>query len=163
MRLVVIGAFSLDTLQDQVIKCFSEVPSLPRTIPVGGQGADEGLTQDATPPSSSQPTKCVFSWDDTYESPMKHLGMPLTQQCLYDRVFYVPPVKDRHVLIVTWQIPSQVNSWRSKPCDYLGHLLGHEAQGSILASLKTKSWATGCCAGVGSDGLEVRNTGLISS
>jgi secreted Zn-dependent insulinase-like peptidase len=33
-------------------------------------------------------------------------------------------------------------------------LLGHEAQGSLLSSLKEKTWVTACYAGVGGEGLE---------
>lgn len=34
-----------------------------------------------------------------------------------------------------------------KPCDYLGHLLGHEGEGSLLTLLRHKRWATGVSAG----------------
>ena len=160
MRLAVIGAFPLDVLQEKVIASFSNVPSLPReTTPesLTNTTDQEDKTDNAVATSNGiQPTTpTVFSWDDVQSSPMADIGMPLTRQCLYDRVFYVAPVRDRHLISVTWQIPAQTRSWRTKPCDYIAHLLGHEAQGSLLASLKSKSWATGCCAGVGSEGYEV--------
>ena len=145
MRLVVVGAFSLDTLQEKVVSSFTEIPMFPRAVET-----QVGLDQSA-------PVVPSTSWDDQYSSPMKNVGLPFTQQCLFDRVFLVPPVKDRHVLSVTWQIPSQTDAWRTKPCDYLAHLIGHEAEGSFLASLKSRSWATACCAGVGSEGYEVRD------
>jgi hypothetical protein len=44
--------------------------------------------------------------------------------------------------------------WKSKPADYLGHLLGHEAVGSILSYLRAQSWAVGCMAGLGDEGSE---------
>lgn len=125
MRLVVIGAYELDTLQEYVVNSFSDVPCK-------GSG---------------------FSFDQPYISPMKDVGMPFDDSSL-GKVFYIVPVGDRHGLSVTWQIPSQVEYWQSKPCEYLGHLIGHEAEGSFLASLKKKSWATACCAGVGSEGHE---------
>ena len=125
MRLVVIGAYPLETLQDFVAKSFSDVPC---------KGSD-------------------FSFDQTYRSPMRDLGMPFTSSSL-SKVFYIAPVGDRHGITISWQIPSQVDFWKSKPCEYLGHLIGHEAEGSFLASLKEKSWATACCAGVGDEGYE---------
>jgi nardilysin len=130
MRLVVVGAYSLDVLQKHAVKSFSDIPS-------------KGLNASWDVISSPSPT------------PMKDLGMPFTKACL-GNIFYIAPVKDRHSLSITWQVPSQLSNWKSKPCDYLAHLVGHEAKGSLMASLKAKSWATGCCAGVGAEGYEVR-------
>lgn len=96
------------------------------------------------------------SWNLIPESPFKEAGMPFTDRSL-KKIYYSAPVKDLHGLSVTWQIPTQLGNWRSKPCDYLSHLIGHEAQGSVLAALKSKGWATACCAGVGGEGYEVGN------
>ena len=41
---------------------------------------------------------------------------------------------------------------RTKPADYLAHLIGHEASGSILSVLKERGWAMGLSAGIGEDG-----------
>ena len=127
MRLVVMGAYSLDYLQENVMKSFSEIRS---KAPLGSS-----------------------SWNDVYVSPMKDIGPPLSDDSL-GKVFYIAPVRDRHALSVTWQIPSQINNWKSKPCDYIAHLIGHEGQNSLLASLKSRSWVTACCAGVGDEGAE---------
>jgi secreted Zn-dependent insulinase-like peptidase len=129
MRLVVIGGYSLDYLQKHVVKSFSDVRS----------------TAGLTP-----------SWDQVHVSPLKDIGMPFSKEWVGNKIWYIAPVKDRHSLSVTWQIPSQFQNWKTKPCDYLAHLMGHEAKGSLLASLKAKSWATACCAGVGAEGYEVR-------
>ena len=134
MRLVVIGAFSLDTLQDYVLKSFAGVPQ---------KGSD-------------------FSFDAQYEPKIKDIGMPFASSSL-QKVYYIVPVRDRHAITITWQVPSQNKEWKSKPCDYLAHLIGHEAEGSLLAALKSRSWATGCCAGVGSEGYEVRNGCALSN
>jgi len=125
MRLVVMGGYPLDYLQEHVIKCFSNVRS-------------------KDPPGS-------YTWDQVNESPMKSFGPPIAESGL-QKIFYVAPVRDKHSLSVTWQLPPQIGNWRAKPCDYLAHLIGHEAKGSLLARLKSKSWATGLCAGVGDDG-----------
>eukprot|EP00934_Nitzschia_sp_Nitz4_P008589 Nitzschia sp. Nitz4//scaffold226_size53432//33390//40437//NITZ4_006704-RA/size53432-augustus-gene-0.57-mRNA-1//1//CDS//3329542760//8579//frame0 len=131
MRLVVIGGYSLDVLQEEVVKAFSAVPS------------------NGTKPS----------WE-TPPSPLQNLGMPFTNACL-GKAFYIVPVKDRHGISITWQLPSQKGNWRSKPEDYIAHLIGHEAEGSILAALKAKGWATGCCAGVGEEGYESTSDTLV--
>jgi len=130
MRLVVMGGYPLDYLQKHVIKCFSDVRS---KDPLGS-----------------------YSWDQRNESPMKSYGLPMTESSL-GRIFYVAPVRDKHSLTVTWQIPPQIDNWRAKPCDYLAHLIGHEGKGSLLASLKSKSWASGLSAGVGDDGEETNS------
>lgn len=132
MRLVVIGGYSLDVLQELAIKSFSDIPS-------------KGLKT---------------SWNNIPESPYKNAGMPFTQQSL-GKVYYMAPVNDRHSLSVTWQIPPQLGNWKSKPGDYLAHLIGHEAQGSLLAAIKAKSWATACCAGVGAEGYEVSSCTVL--
>ena len=150
MRLVVIGAYPLDVLQQSVVECFSDIPALSSALPIQEQ------TQQIQGQQSKPDRPPSQYWEETYDSPLRSYGMPLTEESSLRKVFYIAPVKDRHSLSVTWQIPSQTDQWRSKPCDYLAHLIGHEAQGSILASLKAKSWATACCAGVGSEGFEVR-------
>lgn len=145
MRLVVTGAYSLDVLQEKVVQCFSDIPGNSRS------GSDL-LSDISISPVGRQGE---HSWDDVYQSPMKDIGMPLKESCLA-KLFCIAPVKDRHSLSVTWQLPSIYDKWRSKPTDYLAHLIGHEAKGSLLASLKEKSWVTCCWAGVGSEGYEVR-------
>ncbi|VEU33574.1 unnamed protein product [Pseudo-nitzschia multistriata] len=127
MRLAVVGGYPLDYLQEQVLKFFSDIKS---KDPLGS-----------------------YTWDQHYESPMKSYGLPMTESGL-KKIFYVAPVRDRHSLSVTWQIPPQNVNWKAKPCDYLAHLIGHEAKGSLLAFLKSKSWASGLCAGVGDEGTE---------
>ena len=134
------GAYSLDTLQRHVVKCFSEVPALPKE------------------PSPLQPSHGgEQSWTEQYESQMTQYGLPFCPFTL-GKVFRIIPVKDSHSLLLTWQLPTQFPNWRTKPCDYIAHLLGHEAQGSLFSNLKQKSWVTALYAGVGSSGLEVRTT-----
>ncbi|KAG7371853.1 peptidase insulinase family protein [Nitzschia inconspicua] len=127
MRLVVVGGYTLDYLEEHVIKSFSPIRS---KDPLGS-----------------------YTWSQTFDSPIKKYGLPLAAESMQN-IFYMAPVRDRHSLSLTWQIPSQIDNWRSKPCDYISHLIGHEGEGSLLASLKSKSWATACCAGVGDGGEE---------
>jgi len=124
----VTGGYALDVLQEHVVKSFSDIPS-------------KGIEA---------------SWDIIPESPFKDIGMPFADSSLC-KIYYSAPVKDLHALSVTWQLPPQLGNWKSKPCDYVSHLIGHEAQGSLLAALKSKGWATACCAGVGGEGYEVRH------
>lgn len=120
MRLVVIGAYSLDELEQQVLSQFATISPSP---------TPQGLT--STKPRS----------------------LPLAPSSL-GRIYRMVPVHDRHTLSITWQLPCQKDNWKTKPCDYLAHLLGHESAGSLLSLLKKKSWAVGCSAGVGGGGHE---------
>ncbi|KAL7436906.1 hypothetical protein ACHAXM_005357 [Skeletonema potamos] len=124
MRLVVMAGYDLDEIQRQVVKHFKGVPANPRN---GVDNADVATT-------NLRPYKLPFH--------SSSLG----------KVYRVIPVRHRHTLTLTWQIPSICPHWQTKPADYLAHLLGHEASGSILAFLKQQGWATGCSAGTGDDG-----------
>jgi len=142
--LVVIGAFTLDQLEDQVSKCFSDVPSLPR------RNDDE---DNSFYDSLAIQRKHAGTWDQTSSTPIQNFGMPFHLSAL-GHICCSVPVKDRHCLTITWQVPPQWKNWKSKPCDYIAHLLGHESSGSLLSELKDKMWANACYAGVGSSGYE---------
>jgi nardilysin len=161
MRLVVVGAYSLDDLQDMVVQYYSDIPALPRNINNNNNNDDKtnGHQHLTT-------TKTITSWDDSSfhdgrssssASLLQTVGFPFAKSSL-SKLYRIIPVKDRHNLSITWQLPSQQDKWKTKPCDYIAHLLGHEAQGSLLSCLKKKSWVTTCVAGAGHDGMEVSIT-----
>ena len=136
MTLVVVGAYPLDELEAKVVECFSDIPALPREpSPLQIVVQNEG------------------TFERTVESPIKSFGMPFNSSSLC-RLYRIVPVRDKHSLTITWQLPPQTD-WMSKPADYIAHLLGHESKGSILSALRTKAWVTGCHAGIGSGGYEV--------
>lgn len=64
------------------------------------------------------------------------------------KLVQVVPIKDTKYLELMFPLPSIEAYYRSKPDKYLGHLLGHESEGSILAALKQKGWANALSAGV---------------
>lgn len=60
------------------------------------------------------------------------------------------PIKDQHMMTVTWQTRknySEIEEYQYKPSSFLGHILGHEGKGSILAKLKNLNWASRLSAG----------------
>ncbi|MEY4640157.1 MAG: hypothetical protein RLZZ227_151 [Pseudomonadota bacterium] len=59
------------------------------------------------------------------------------------------PVRDSRALTYTFPIPQMREYYKSKPLSYLGHILGHEGEGSLLSLLRTKGWANGLSAGGG--------------
>ncbi|WP_414729201.1 insulinase family protein [Zhongshania aliphaticivorans] len=59
----------------------------------------------------------------------------------------IQPVQNRRSLSVNFPVPDAEPHWRSKPLNYIGNILGHEGEGSLLAVLKSKGWADGLSAG----------------
>lgn len=59
----------------------------------------------------------------------------------------VNSIKDQRSLMLAFPIPSTFKHHRSKPVMYLANLLGHEGDGSLLASLKQKGLADSLSAG----------------
>ena len=63
------------------------------------------------------------------------------------RELKVVPVRDLRTLSVWWPLPPLRPLYRSKPHRILSHLLGHEAEGSLLSLLKSRGWVDSLCAG----------------
>lgn len=80
-------------------------------------------------------------------------GMPW-QPDRFHRLYRLLPVKDRHQLTVTWQLPSMVKHYRTRPLNYVSWLMGHEGRGSILSYLKQRSAAADATA-VGGGGMTI--------
>jgi secreted Zn-dependent insulinase-like peptidase len=154
MSLVVMGAYTLDELEKHVVESFSHVPALPRV----SAGVVEGDKEDDDCDIEYYNSLAIRrehagTWTVVAHTPIQDFGMPFGKEAL-GRICRIVPVKDRHTLAVTWQLPPQWKNWKSKPCDYIAHLLGHEAAGSLLSALKEKSWVNECYAGVGTGGYE---------
>eukprot|EP00557_Chaetoceros_sp_GSL56_P013042 CAMPEP_0176481116 /NCGR_PEP_ID=MMETSP0200_2-20121128/2644_1 /TAXON_ID=947934 /ORGANISM="Chaetoceros sp., Strain GSL56" /LENGTH=1248 /DNA_ID=CAMNT_0017877291 /DNA_START=89 /DNA_END=3832 /DNA_ORIENTATION=- len=152
MSLVVMGAYTLDELEKHVVQSFSQVPALPRVavgVAIGDDEERNGMCHDTLDIQREN----AGTWNVKVHTPIQDFGMPFGQEAL-GRICRIVPVKDRHTLSVTWQLPPQWEHWKSKPCDYIAHLLGHEAAGSLLSALKEKSWVNECYAGVGTGGYE---------
>jgi secreted Zn-dependent insulinase-like peptidase len=62
------------------------------------------------------------------------------------------PVKDTRNMSMVFPLPSVKAYYGEKPLSYIGFLLGHEGQGSVLSLLKSKGWAEGLSAGGGDAG-----------
>ncbi len=157
MSLVVIGGYTLDTLQQYVINSFSGIPALPRTIQGGNEEDDNDADSDVNNgfyKSMSMKRTNGGTFHQQVETPIQQFGMPFHNSETFTKVCRIIPVKDKHTITLTFQIPGQSSNWRSKPVDYIAHLLGHEGKGSILSCLKEKLYVIGCYAGVGSGGYE---------
>ncbi|MGR6873019.1 insulinase family protein [Pseudomonas sp. HK3] len=63
----------------------------------------------------------------------------------------IEPVKQLLNLSFIFPLNDAVKDYKKKPTQYIGHLLGHEGEGSLLAWLKLQGWAEGLSAGLGSN------------
>ena len=61
------------------------------------------------------------------------------------------PVQDLLQLNLVFPMDSTLQHYQTKPAHFLGHLIGHEGEGSLLAYLKQQGWAESLSAGLSSD------------
>ena len=61
----------------------------------------------------------------------------------------IVPEQDQRLLTVTFPTPSISTFYQQKPLSYIGNILGHEGEGSLLSYLRKQGWAEGLSAGAG--------------
>ena len=59
----------------------------------------------------------------------------------------VKPLKEMREITLTFPVPNYSDRYKTKPLQYLGHLLGNEGAGSLLVMLKNLGWAESLSAG----------------
>lgn len=75
------------------------------------------------------------------------IELPLFGEGTLPRWVNIEPVQNRRILTVAFPVPDTEPHWRSKPLSYIGNVLGHEGEGSLLSVLKQKGWAESLSAG----------------
>ena len=75
-------------------------------------------------------------------------GVSIMNSSALQTLTRVVPLKNTHKLSLLWQMPPLSSLYRSKPCAYIAHVLGHEGAGSVFSFLKQKNFATSLSAGV---------------
>lgn len=73
-------------------------------------------------------------------------GQPCKSEHLQILVRTVP-IKQGHKLRIVWPVTPELRHYTEGPCRYLGHLIGHEGEGSLYYILKKLGWATSLSAG----------------
>ncbi|THF95846.1 hypothetical protein TEA_024497 [Camellia sinensis var. sinensis] len=73
-------------------------------------------------------------------------GHPCTSEHLQVLIKAVP-IKQGHQLRIIWPLTPGIRHHKEGPSKYLGHLIGHEGEGSVFYILKTLGWATSLSAG----------------
>lgn len=64
----------------------------------------------------------------------------------------INPLQSAKRMIVTFSLPALQNNYKTKPLNYISHLIGDEGEGSLLAYLKQQDWALNLIAGSGIEG-----------
>ncbi|XP_024393849.1 insulin-degrading enzyme-like 1, peroxisomal isoform X2 [Physcomitrium patens] len=83
----------------------------------------------------------------------KFTGQPCLPEHLQIIVKAVP-VREGHSLEMMFPITPEIQNYMAAPSRYLGHLIGHEADGSLFALLKKLGWANSLSAGEIDSSLE---------
>lgn len=141
MTLVVLGQEPLDTLEQWATACASKVPNRQLTA---ANFKSAGLPFEAAPLGGS---------------PLPPLADPPLSLPLALRLV---PLKETRALHISWFVKPLHAAYRTRPAEYISHLLGHEGKGSVLALLKAKRLATSLCAGLDED-EHTSNAGMFSA
>lgn len=156
MKLVVIAPKSLEELQEYVYQSFH------------GWIVDPSMDAMAIPsyeisiqPSKAQKRKkraklenktiYLKSFDDILKDYKDKFPIPSMKM---NKIYRIVPIKKLHKLVLTWQLPSTMAAYKTKPLNFLGHLIGYEGPGSILSALKVEGYANGVSAGTSGSNME---------
>ncbi|KAK8473442.1 hypothetical protein PHAVU_001G133200 [Phaseolus vulgaris] len=90
---------------------------------------------------------------NTSKSCFHPCGQPCKSEHLQILVKTVP-IKQGHKLRIVWPVTPEIHHYTEGPSRYLGHLIGHEGEGSLYYILKKLGWATGLSAGESDWSLE---------
>ncbi|MGB0215536.1 MAG: insulinase family protein [Alteromonas oceani] len=69
----------------------------------------------------------------------------------------IEPLQAARRLIITFALPALHLDISSKPLDFISHVLGDEASGSLFAYLKANGWASNLIAGSGIEGQNFKD------
>ncbi|EYU18739.1 hypothetical protein ABFS82_10G164400 [Erythranthe guttata] len=83
---------------------------------------------------------------NTDRSSISFTGQPCDSESLQILVKAVP-IKQGHKLRFVWPVTPGIRHYEEGPSRYLGHLIGHEGEGSLFFILKKLGWATSLSAG----------------
>lgn len=77
------------------------------------------------------------------------IDVPLFEPGVLPLIVQIQPEREQRILSVGFSTPSVDAYYQQKPLYYIGNIIGHEGQGSLLSYLKSRGWAEGLGAGEG--------------
>lgn len=161
MKLVVVGPFSLDQLEGDVLTSFGQwvvadvtpVDSSAVEAPVAATSAETGNKRKKKRVDKQPVDYSVLPTLEKCLCPLRDVK-PLTSAMLHTFTRIVP-IKHTHKLLLQFQLPPTMRHYRTKPTGYIGHLLGHEGPNSLLSLLKGRfNYATTLSSGVSCSNME---------
>ncbi len=93
----------------------------------------------------------LFSPIENRQTQLPRYDMPVFSQGTLPLDMKLQPVQDLLQLNLVFPMGSTLAHYQTKPAHFLGHLIGHEGDGSLLAYLKQQGWAESLSAGLSSD------------
>ena len=80
---------------------------------------------------------------------IKPVSTPLFSQGQLPQKLSIRPETQQRQLTITFPTPEEMPYYRQKPMHFIGNIVGHEGEGSLLSYLKREGWAEGLSAGGG--------------
>ena len=133
MTLALLGAAPLDELEELVRASFATVATHSRFLAGNEAEGHAAAAAAAGPP-------VVALSGASVPSPYDSASLP--------RLIHVAPLRELRELTVLFPSPPVRAHYRVDPSRLCSHLLGHEAEGSALAALQDRGWATALSAGL---------------
>ncbi len=91
----------------------------------------------------------IFAPVPNRDASVADIEAPLYQPEQLPQLVYIQPEASARSLSVAFPIPNLDEYYRAKPLVYIGNLIGHEGEGSLLSLLKEEGWAEALGAGSG--------------
>ena len=136
MTLALLGAAPLDELEELVRASFAPVATHPRSL--AGNEAEGHAAAAAAAAAGGAPVMALSA--ASAACPYDSASLP--------RLIHVAPLRELRELSVLFPAPPVRAHYRTDPSRLCAHLLGHEAEGSALAALQDRGWATALSAGL---------------
>ncbi|MEE4190583.1 MAG: insulinase family protein, partial [Halieaceae bacterium] len=145
----VLGVGTSDTLadrpghavRDDLLKFYAEYYSanLMTLAVLGSESLDEleAMVRD------------IFAPVPNHQVSIEDIEAPLYTPEQLPQLVYIQPQASARSLTVAFPIPNLTDRYRAKPLMYIGNLIGHEGEGSLLSLLKEEGWAEALGAGSG--------------
>ena len=138
MALALLGAAPLDELEALVRASFAPVATHPRSR--AGNQAERHAAAAAAAAAAAGGAPVMALSAASVACPYGSASLP--------RLIHVAPLRELRELSVLFPAPPVRAHYRADPSRLCSHLLGHEAEGSALAALQDRGWATALSAGL---------------
>ncbi|KAL6254451.1 hypothetical protein P5V15_014499 [Pogonomyrmex californicus] len=79
----------------------------------------------------------------------------------FGTIWYIVPINNKRNLNMWFSIPDLRQHYQSSPAFYVGYLLGHEGRGSLISTLKTRSWSSYLVSHVRTSARGIRFLGIL--